>query len=98
MVGGHLTVKLSQEKVALLGVVWVDQLWRGQPVYLIVMVPAAASTEADIIDDAANSAALIGQVVAVLKVDGGGWLSAGAKQHSNISSNTHALAEHCKQD
>ena len=58
-----------------MGVVWVDQLWRGQPVYWIVIVPAAALTEVEIIDDLAKSAALVGQAVAVLRVAVlGGWL------------------------
>ena len=61
--------------MAVLGVVWVDQLWRGQPVYWIVIVPAAALTEVEIIDDLAKSAALVGQAVAVLRVAVlGGWL------------------------
>ncbi len=88
MVGGHLTVMLLQEKVALLGVVWEDQLWRGQPVYLIVIVPAAESTDADIIDDAAKSMALEGQVVAVLNCNLGGWLCAGVMAQRNSISAT----------
>ncbi len=63
------------------GVFWEDQLWRGQPVYLIVIVPADASTEADIMEDLAKSAAAVGHAVAVLRL-GGGWQREGTAARS----------------
>jgi hypothetical protein len=72
-----------------LGVVWVDQLWRGHPVYLIVMVPAEASTDTEIIEDLAKSDVLLGQVVAVLAAAVaifGGWLWEGTVQKDSRSS------------
>ena len=77
IVGGHLTVVLPHEYVAVLGVVWVDQLCRGQPVYLTVIEPAAESKETEIMDDLEKSTALLGQVDAVFMMTGGGWLRDG---------------------
>ena len=71
IVGGHLTVVLPHENVAELGVVWVDQLCRGQPVYLTVIEPAAESKETEIMDDLEKSKALLGQVDAVFMAGGG---------------------------
>jgi hypothetical protein len=84
MVGGHFTVVLEQEYVALFGVVWEDQLCRGQPVYFIVIVPADASNDAEIMDDLAKSEEEVGHAVAVLSV--GGWQRDGATaQRSSIN-------------